>query len=180
LVTTVRPETTLDLVVGLPQILVLKDVPSRIQMEGNGIATYTVITAKELSIVGRKPGRTVLNLWFADPADASRDKVVSCLVRVRDDPQTQLRTREHWEKYCLDVEKEIQHAFPNSVACLRTVGSQLVLSGQARDIAEASQILQILARHRGDQTIVSGARFSVVDQGATVAFAAAAPISGQP
>jgi hypothetical protein len=177
LVATVRPETTLDLVVGLPQILVLKDAPKRIQMEGNGIAAYTVITAKELSIVGKKPGRTVLNLWFADPKDVASDRVVSCLVQVREDPQTQLRGRERWEEYCLDVEREINNAFPNCVVRLRVVGSQLVVSGQARHIAEASQILQIVARHGGGETLVSRAGFTVVDQGPPVAFAAAAPVS---
>jgi hypothetical protein len=179
LVTTIRPETTLDVVIGLPQILVLKDAPRRIQMEGNGIAAYTVISDKELSIVGKKPGRTVLNLWFADPEDAARDRVVSCLVQVREDPQTQLRGRDHWEEYCLDLEKEIHRAFPSCVVRLRMVGSQLVVSGQARDIAEASQILHILARH-GGQTIVSRAGFTMVDQGPTVAFAAAAHLSSDP
>ena len=56
-----------------------------------GIASYTVITEKELSIVGKKPGRTVLNLWFVDPKDAAKERVLSYLVQVFPDPQTQVR-----------------------------------------------------------------------------------------
>jgi pilus assembly protein CpaC len=89
----IRPEATLDLIVGLPQILVFKDAPKRIQMEGDGIAAYTVITEKELSIRGKKPGRTVLNLWFADPKDAAKDRVLSYLVQVYVDSHAQVRVR---------------------------------------------------------------------------------------
>ncbi len=49
--------------------------------EKGGVAAYTVITDKELSVVGKKPGRTVLNLWFTDPKDATKAFVLatSCM-----------------------------------------------------------------------------------------------------
>jgi hypothetical protein len=84
-VKTIVPEAELDLIVGLPKILVFKNAPKRIRLEGDArvaVAAYTIITGKELSVVGKKPGRTVLNLWFADPNDPAKEKVLSYLVQV--------------------------------------------------------------------------------------------------
>jgi hypothetical protein len=90
----IQPEATLDLTVGLPKILVLDRAPKRVRMERDekgvvgGVATVTVISKKELSILGRRPGRTVLNLWFADPKDPTKETILSYLVQVAPDPQT--------------------------------------------------------------------------------------------
>jgi pilus assembly protein CpaC len=145
---TVEPTLTLDLTVGLSKILQFKDAPKRVQMDSEekaGIATYKVITEKELSVMGLKPGRTVLNLWFADPKDAANPKLYSYLVRVFPDPQAQVRVRAELEKYYQQLESEINHAFPNSRVSMTVVGSRLVLCGTAHDIFEAAQILRIVA-----------------------------------
>ena len=129
------------------------------------MASYTIITDKELSVVGKKPGRTVLNLWFVDPKDAAKTLVFSYLVRVFADPQTQIRARAQLEKYYGDLEKEINVAFPDSVVCLRVVGSKLLLGGRARDIAEAAQILRIVAPRGIGQSGTNRSLATVVDHG---------------
>src|SRR5262249_17430617 len=81
---TIAPEAALDLIVGVPKILVLKSIPRRIRVEDaeNGIAMYTLLSDRELSVVGKKPGRTVLNLWFEDSSDLAGEKVLSYRVHV--------------------------------------------------------------------------------------------------
>jgi pilus assembly protein CpaC len=157
---TIEPEATLDLVVGLPKILVFKDPPKRVQMDGDEkspVAGYTVITEREISVVGKRPGRTVLNLWFpTDPKDPTKLRVLSYLVRVSPDPQTQVRIRAQLEQYYRQLEKEINCAFPDSQVCLRIVGNKLLVGGQARDIAEATQILQIIIPRTIGQRSPSG------------------------
>lgn len=151
---TVDPVTTFDLVVGLSKILVFKDAPKRIQMdadEKNAIATFTVITEKEISLVGKKSGQTVLNLWFTDPKDAAKTNLYSYMVRVSADPLTQVRVREQLEKYYKQLELEINRAFPNSRVQLTIVGNKLVVCGQAHDIAEAAQIMRIVTPRAAGQ-----------------------------
>ena len=163
---TVEPTLTLDLTVGLSKILQFKDAPKRVQMdtdEKSGIATFKVITEKELSVVGLKSGRTVLNLWFTDPKDAANPKLYSYLVRVFPDPQAQVRVRAELEKYYKQLENEINHAFPNSRVSMTIVGNRLVLCGTAHDIFEAAQILRIVA----PRTAIGGSQQSA--KGATTA-----------
>ncbi len=110
----------------------------------DGIASYTVITDKELSVVGKKPGQAVLNLWFANPKGPAHDTVLSLLVLVKSNLSTQRDYRERLEKYYRELEFEINQAFPDSHICLRVVAYKLLVGGQARDIAEASHILQLI------------------------------------
>ena len=83
----VDPRNTLDVVVGRQTLLVLKQKPNKVQLPDEKIATYELITAKELAVTGKAIGSTVLNLWFPDPKDAAKDKILSYLVRVVPDPE---------------------------------------------------------------------------------------------
>ncbi|MCA9070970.1 MAG: pilus assembly protein N-terminal domain-containing protein, partial [Planctomycetaceae bacterium] len=140
---TLDTENTLDLVIGRPRILVFKEAPFRIQLAGEGIADYTLITENELSVVGTKAGNTVLNIWFKNEDNPDKQDVLSYLVRVFPDPQEKIRL----EAIYAALEKEINRNFPDSVVHLSLVGDRLLIRGQARDVEEATQILAIL----GDQ-----------------------------
>jgi pilus assembly protein CpaC len=83
----------------------------------------------------------VLNIWFTDPKDANKQIILSYLVRVIPDPGV----RDRLEQIYKALEQEINHAFPDSWVCLALVGDKLVISGQAKDIAEATQILRIVS-----------------------------------
>lgn len=140
---TVDAENTLDLVIGRPRILVFKKAPFRVQLAGEDIADYTLITETELSVVGNETGTTVLNIWFNNEANPDKQDVLSYLVRVFNDPEE----KDRLEATYAALEKEINRNFPNSVVHLSLVGDRLLIRGQAKGIEEATQILAII----GDQ-----------------------------
>jgi pilus assembly protein CpaC len=135
----VDPRDTLDLILGRPTVLLLKRAPKRVQLPDEKIASYDLIGETQLSVTGREIGTTVLNLWFADPDNVGKEVILSYLVRVLPDPEQ----KERLERVYQALAKEINHAFPDSVVHLALVGDKLVLTGQAKDIADATQILRI-------------------------------------
>ena len=62
-----------------------------------------IITDQEFSVVGKKTGTTVLDLWFADPAnpnDPTKDRTLSYMVVVLPDvEQATLRSDGRAEAY---------------------------------------------------------------------------------
>lgn len=139
--TFVDPRNTLDLVVRRTRLMVLKEVPTKTQIADEEVAGMTVIDPKQIALLGKKVGTTVLTLWFPDPdAKDKKDKILSFLVRVIPDPEERARL----ERVYKALEEEINETFPDSVIHLKLVGDKLVVSGQARDIMEATQILRIV------------------------------------
>ena len=136
----IDPEVTLDLVEGRTRLMVLKDVPKRVQVADETIAAYTLLSPREVSLLGKTVGVTNLNLWFCDPKDANKEIVLTYYVRVGPDPEY----RKRLECVYKALADEINCAFPDSVICLQLVGDKLVLSGYAHDVAEATQILRIV------------------------------------
>lgn len=136
----VDPQNTLDLILDRPRLLVLKKVPSRIQVADEEVAAYTLISDQEVSVIGNKVGSTILNLWFNNEADGTT-QVLSYLVRVVPDPEA----KDRLDSVYAALTDEINRAFPDSVVKLALVGDKLVVSGQAKDSVEAAQILQIVA-----------------------------------
>ncbi len=144
---TIDPETTLDLVQGRPRLLILRQTPTRVQIGDENIASYTLITDHEVSVVGNAIGSTILNLWFADPQAPGGDRVLSYLVRVLPDPEAKQRLVRIYQA----LEQEINRNFPNSWVQLSLVGDKLVLRGEAKDIVEAAQILQVVGANAPGQ-----------------------------
>lgn len=136
----VDPEATLDLIRGRTRLLMLKETPKRIAIGDDAIAEYNLISKDQIMLMGRSVGVTVMTLWFADPKDASKEDILTYHVRVLPDPSE----KEQLERTYKALQDQINCAFPNSVICLHLVGDKLVVTGQAHDIAEASQILKII------------------------------------
>ncbi len=136
------PEYTMDLVVGQPRLWYLKSIPFRIQVADESIMQYTVIgnTPNELSLLGLRVGTTVLNLWVGEPADQSRQTVLSFLVNVLPDPEAKNRL----ERVYKALEDEINRAFPDAYVHLFLVGDKLVVTGEVKDAVEHQKIIQIL------------------------------------
>ena len=80
-------------------------------------------------------------LWFNDEEAPSGQSVVSYLVRVYADP---ILTRPVG-----DLEVELNKKFPNSLVELDEIANRLIVRGQAPDVIEMSQILQVLIGARG-------------------------------
>jgi pilus assembly protein CpaC len=148
----IDPTNTLDLVVGRPRVIRLKSPPISFQLGDDTIAEATPINPREkdqktptlppteLIVIGKQVGTTVLNLWFPDPKDPNKNVVLSYLVRVIPDPEA----KERLERTYKALEQEINKSFPDSVVTLSLVGDKLVVCGQAKDIADATQILRIV------------------------------------
>ncbi len=151
--TTVEPGHLVEIYQGIPRILILKQIPKRVQIGGDdksGIVSVTVVTEREISLLGKKVGRTSLNLWFADPKDDAKQQIVSYLVHVKPDPETKkkLSSSEIQERYYRDIEAKINQNFPNSRVCLKLIGNKLLVTGAAHDAEEATQILKIVGLKR--------------------------------
>ncbi|HYW83404.1 MAG TPA: hypothetical protein VFB30_09115, partial [Spirochaetia bacterium] len=64
----IDPENTFDAIVGRPRVMILKQIPTRFQLEEERIArAIPFFENKQLSITGLRVGTTILNLWFGDP-----------------------------------------------------------------------------------------------------------------
>jgi pilus assembly protein CpaC len=136
----IDPDNTLMLVVGRPRLLKLKAAPAKVQVADDKIADYGFLSDLELSIQGQAVGSTILNLWFADPADPKKEIILSYLLQVVPDTEAKQRLENVYKA----LEEEINRAFPDSHICLGLVGDKLAVSGQAKDIAEGTAILRIV------------------------------------
>jgi len=138
----VDPRNTLDLIEGRARLIVLKAVPTRTQIADDGVAALRQLEPQgtQLTVIGRRTGTTVLNLWFTDPAAPGREKVLSYLVRVLPDPEVKERQEANYKA----LEAELNAAFSRSRVRLSLVGDKLMVSGQAHDIFEATQIVRIV------------------------------------
>jgi pilus assembly protein CpaC len=134
------PEMTLDLVAGRTRLMVLKAVPKRIQIADETIALYNLISPTEVSVIGKSVGTTVLTLWFSDQANPAKQEILTYQVRVVPDPDF----RERQMRVYKQLEVDINKTFVDSVVHLNLVGDKLVITGNAKDVQEATKILQII------------------------------------
>ena len=137
---------TLDVVAGRGSLITLKEVAKRVQIVDDHIAQVNVLDPKCITVVGRHVGTTNLNIWFADPLAPNKERILSYLVRVFPDPEA----KERMERVYLALQNEINKAFPDSIVHIKLVGDKVVLSGQARDIMEATNIIRIVRAHTPD------------------------------
>ncbi len=140
---TIDPEVSLDLLVGRPRILEFKQTPTRIYLAQDSIATYDIISDKEIAVVGVAPGRTVLTIWVNDPEIPGKQQVLSYLLRVTQDAGYKVRLEAVYQA----LEKEINRDFPDSFVKLSLIGDQLIVRGQAKDVIESAQIIRIASEH---------------------------------
>ena len=137
----IDPENTFDAIVGRPRVMILKQIPTRFQLEEERIArAIPFFENKQLSITGLRVGTTILNLWFGDPKDPGGQTVLSFLIRVLPDPEARQRLERVYDALAVEINK----LFPNSVVRLSLAGDKLVVSGQAKDIVDAYNILRVV------------------------------------
>lgn len=145
------PDNTLELVIGRPRILQLKQAPVKYQAVDPSVADIELIKESKdraFFVLGKQAGTTVIALFFTDPANPDKFKVLNYLVRVVPDPEAKSRI----ERVYKALEDEINRAFPDSVVRLCLVGDKLIVAGQAKDISEASKILNVVREQSPQQT----------------------------
>lgn len=136
----IDPENTLDIVVNRPRVLVLEETPLRVQIPNEDVASYVIISENELSVQGNQPGTTLLNIWFPNPENPRRPRVLSYLVRVVGDPHAQNTELLAFQ----ELERQVNLAFPESRITLTPVGQNLIVRGDAKSITEAANILKVI------------------------------------
>jgi pilus assembly protein CpaC len=134
------PETTLDLVTGQTRVMLLKNTPVRIQSGDEGVLAVSVVSPKEILLHGKGVGATVLNIWFGDKNDPSKQETLTYLVRIFPDPEA----KERLERAYKALEDEINKYFKDTSIHLKVVGDKLVVSGRVRDYQQGGQVLQII------------------------------------
>ncbi len=155
------PDNTLKVIVGRAVVIVTREKPRRVYIPNEDFATAQIITDRQVAVVGKKEGRTTLDLWFPDPSDPNnpaKDKALSYLVVVLRDTGKDEYSRwserqriegevEAFRSALKILQAQIKEAFPDSAVQLSLVGEQVVVRGEAKDIVEAAQILSIVAEH---------------------------------
>ncbi len=138
---------TIVLSVNRAKVLLFRQAPLRIYTPDEDVIVTQVITPEQLLVQGQEPGTTVLNLWFADPAEPNKEHLLTYLVRVLPDvvPGQELKAR--LDLAYRELERRINEAFPDSMIRLSLLGEQVLVRGQAKDVIEAAHILRIVAEH---------------------------------
>lgn len=134
------PETSIDLVAGQTRVLVLKNVPYRIQAGDDRYLGVNVVNPREVLMHGREVGSTVLNLWFGDKDDPTKQETLTYLVRIYPDPEAKDRLDRAYKA----LEDDINRYFKDCAIKLKVVGDKLVVSGRVRDTAQGTQVLKII------------------------------------
>ena len=142
----IDPGHTLDIVVSRTRLILLKETPTQIQIADDSVLGHNLLSPKQMTIIGRKVGSTVLTMWFPDPKDKTKDKILSYLVRVFPDPELKKRL----ELIYKALEIEIHKLFPDSMIRLTLAGDKVAVSGEAKDAFELTAILRIVrGQHAG-------------------------------
>lgn len=136
----VQPANSIEVVVTRTSLLRLKKAPKRVQIANPAVASYVVVAPTELSILGERVGVTVLTLWFEDEKDKAKETSVAYAILVEPDQEI----KERVERIYKELEKEINRAFPESRVTLVLVGDKLMVTGQAKSMDEANQIMHVV------------------------------------
>jgi Flp pilus assembly secretin CpaC/beta-lactamase regulating signal transducer with metallopeptidase domain len=128
----------LDLIVGRVRPISLKDAPKRIQVGDGAVAVYNLVSPKEITLLGRTAGSTMIKMWFTD--DQGRENVKSYVVRVFTDPDA----KERLDRAFGSLAVKVNRTFPKSNVRLLPVGDTIVVVGQAHDAVDATQIIRLI------------------------------------
>ena len=135
----------LTVVVRRSKLLRTKVDVYRTAVVDSAVCDVVQFTPREISILGKSQGATHVTFWFQD----ERYRPITYLVRVVPDPEVEKQQSERYEL----LESHLAKLFPESKVDLVVVGDKLIVRGQARDAAEAAQIMAIirgeLVRARG-------------------------------
>ncbi|HEX8202919.1 MAG TPA: pilus assembly protein N-terminal domain-containing protein, partial [Isosphaeraceae bacterium] len=114
-----------------------------------GVLDVAQFSPRELSIIGKQVGSSPLTLWFDGP---EAGQTLTYLVTVVPDEAARARRL----ATVRDLEDQIGRLFPESRIRLLVVGDRLIVRGQARDVKEANQVLEIVRGQRQALALTPG------------------------
>jgi len=137
-------DTILEIIIGQPRVLSFPDVPQRIALtvdEKDPVATLKEVPHKDHQwyLIGKKPGTAFLDVWLPDTTNATLYRIVHYVIRVLPNPADKQEVETIYDT----LEREINRTFPGSNVHLKRAGDTLVVSGNARNIFDATHILDI-------------------------------------
>jgi pilus assembly protein CpaC len=135
-----EPEATMQVTLHRSKLVRTKAPVTRFSVTQPEVLDVVQYSPTEFELIGLKAGQTSLTLWFGERA-------LRYLVTVAlETAPGEKAAREYTE-----LQAKINEMFPNSIVQLIPFADKLVVRGQARDSAEAAQILALLGAKGGQQ-----------------------------
>ena len=129
-----EPQPKLDVEVHRSKLLRTKVPVTRISVTDPNVLDVVQYTPTEFELIGHRPGQTSLTFWYGD------NQTLRYLVRVKVTSDVR-----HIENQYRELQDKVNELFPNSMIQLIPISDKLIVRGQARDSAEATQILSVLS-----------------------------------
>ena len=111
---------------------------SKIAISHPDIVDIKLFGQNEIEIIGSRVGETTMTFWFDIPGKG--EQVLRYFVIVDNAKQVQLRRELRYKQ----LQSRINELFPNSQVFLFPIDDKVIVRGQARDSAEAAEIMRVL------------------------------------
>lgn len=142
------PDVRLDLLTRKSRLVRTKLPVMRVAIADPSVVETVQFGPTEFELIGRMPGETTMTLWFNGPPQNGYPPSLRYLIKVSRDEQNEDQARVEYGA----LQRRINELFPNSYIQLIPVLDKLIVRGQARDAAEAAQIMSVLRGESVDQT----------------------------
>lgn len=124
------------------KILRMKQDIFRTAITDPNILEFVAFGTREVELIGVRRGTTTVTLWLGDEQNP---QILSMLVRVVPDPTLEQEDRGEFA----DLADRINEMFPDSRIQLIPIADKLIVRGDARDEAEARQIMLVVGQASG-------------------------------
>jgi pilus assembly protein CpaC len=136
----VEPEAKMDLNIHRSKILRTKLPVTRVSITEPKIIEVVQFSPTEFELIGLKPGDSSVTFWFG------ANQSLRYFINVMSDTEvSEQRSTIEYRK----LQNKINELFPNSMVQLIPLADKLIVRGQAKDSAEAAQILSVLSGSGG-------------------------------
>ena len=135
----VAAEVELEVQQRRSKILRMKQDIFRTAIADPDILEFVAFGTREIELIGTQRGSTTVTLWMGDEQNP---QILSMLVRVVPDPTSEQEDRGEFA----DLADRINEMFPDSRIQLIPIADKLIVRGDARDEAEAKQIMLLVGQ----------------------------------
>ncbi len=138
----VTAEVELDVQQRRSKILRMKQDIFRTAVADPDILEFVAFGTREIELIGKSRGSTTVTLWMGDE---QAPQILSMLIRVIPDPTLEQDDRSEFA----ELADRINEMFPESRIQLIPIADKLIVRGDARDEAEAAQIMAVVGQSNG-------------------------------
>jgi pilus assembly protein CpaC len=135
----VAAEVELEVQQRRSKILRMKQDIFRTAIADPDVLEFVAFGTREIELIGLQRGSTTVTLWMGDEQNP---QILSMLVRVIPDPTLEQDDRGEFA----DLADRINEMFPDSRIQLIPIADKLIVRGDARDEAEARQIMLVVGQ----------------------------------